>query len=138
MFIGCELRKLIRVPKLDDVGRTFVAWRCLTPELTWRFGQDRRCRFIPHQHLWLDSADTGVNRKLLDEIPEQVATAAPARNNLVHRLERDLLLQLLFLASVADTSNLRAADNPQQVKVIKCSRGFGERQPQSFAQHAFW
>src|SRR6185437_4748086 len=113
MLVGRELREFIRVPELHDVGRTFVARRRSTPRLILRFGQDSGCGLIAHQHLWLDTADAGVSGKLLDEIAEQIATSAAAGKNLIHRLKWNLFLQLLFLASVADASNLRATDNCQ-------------------------
>ena len=54
-------------------------------------------------------------REMLTTLPSQcraeVITAASAFENLGHRLERDFLVQTLFVAGVSDASNLRAADN---------------------------
>ena len=86
---------------LHDVGRAFVALR----EAVSRMLHLGESFFVAHQDFGLNSADPGERREFLQQISEEVA-AASAFENLVHRLERHVLVQVFFVAGEADASDL--------------------------------
>ena len=92
--------------------------------------------FVAHEDLGLHAADAGEGRELLQQVAEQVA-AAPAFENLIDRLKRHVLVQLLLVAGVADAADLRAADNRQQVEFVEGAGGFRKSKAQTLAQNAF-
>src|SRR5207302_7249008 len=92
--------------------------------------------FVAYQDFGLHSADPGERREFLQQIPEQLA-AASAFENLVHRLEGHVLVQMLLVAGVADAPNLRAPDNRQQVEFVEGAGGFRKRKAETLAQYAF-
>jgi hypothetical protein len=57
--------------------------------------------FVSHKDFGLHADDPGGGCKFLQQIAEQVA-AATAFENLVHRLERHVLLQLLLVSGIDD------------------------------------
>src|SRR5262249_52848417 len=92
--------------------------------------------FVAHEDFGLHAADSGKGCKLLEQIPEEV-TAAPAFENLVHRLEGHVLVQMFLVAGVADASDLRAADNGQQVEFVEGAGGFRKGKAEPLPQYAF-
>jgi len=66
--------------------------------------------FVAHENLGLHAADPREGREFLKQVAEQVTTAA-AFENLFHRLEGHILVQLLLVARVADAPDLRVADD---------------------------
>ncbi len=89
--------------------------------------------FVAHEDLGLHAADAGEGRELLQQVAEQVA-AAPAFENLIDRLERHVLVELLLVAGITDAADLRAADDRQQVEFVKGAGGFRESKAQALAQ----
>jgi hypothetical protein len=86
--------------------------------------------------LGLHSADPGEGREFLQQVAEEVA-AAPAFENLVHRLEGHVFVQVFFVAGVADASDLRATDNGQQVEFVEGAGSFRKRKAEPLPQCAF-
>ncbi len=101
VFVGRQLRVFVGLPQLHDVGRAFVALR----EAVSRMFHHGEGFCVAHQDFGLHAADPREGREFLQQIPEQVA-AASAFENLVHRLEGHVLVQVFFVAGVADASDL--------------------------------
>src|ERR1039458_2941552 len=101
--------------------RAPVTWR----KAGIRCAQDNGGLFVAHEYLGLHTADAGKRGELLDKVVEQIPVTPP-RQNLIHRLERNILFQLLFLAGVADAADLRTPDHSKEIKFIKRTGGFGE------------
>lgn len=116
MFIGSKLRILVRLPKFYDVGRASVALR-----QAWRMLHFGKCLFVAHEDLRVNPADAGKRCELLDQVTEQVP-AAPSRQNFIDGLERYILVKLLFIARIADASDLRTANYCEQVEIIERAR----------------
>ena len=91
---------------------------------------------VAHEDFGLHAADSGEGRKFLKQVTEQVATA-PALQDFVHRLEGHVLVQLFFVAGIADASDLRTTDNGQQVEFIECASGFRKGEAEPLAEDAF-
>src|ERR1022692_3266775 len=89
--------------------------------------------FVAYENLGLHPADAGEGCELLQQVAEQVA-AALAFENLIDRLERHVLIQLLLVAGVADAADLRAAHYRQQVEFVKRAGGFCKSKAQTLAQ----
>ena len=89
--------------------------------------------FVAHEDLGLCPADTREDRKLLHQVAEQIASAL-AFENLIDRLKRYVLVQLLLVAGIPDAADLRAAHDRQQVEIVEGAGGFRESKAQTLAQ----
>src|SRR5581483_8361796 len=114
------------------MGRALVALR--QPLAAILHGSE--CIFIAHQDLGLHAADAGECREFFEQVTEQIP-APPVFENLIYRLERNFLVQLLLVACIPDTPDLRTSDNRQQVELVECSGCFSERKAEALAQEAF-
>jgi hypothetical protein len=76
VFVGCELRILVRLPELDDVRGAPVALR-QTLLLVLSVGEGR---LVPDEDLRLYATDAGERRKFVNQVTEQVGISSVSEN----------------------------------------------------------
>ena len=112
IFVGGELGKFVRVPELHDVRGA--------PEALGLTIARRWVHFIDgaDHDLWLDAGESRMDRKLVEQIREQFAAALGAQN-LVDRLEWDILGEFGLGIGIADATDLGPANDRQQIEVVE-------------------